>query len=56
MADLTEFARAYAERARADHHLFVAAFRADQIPGVTATQLTSPACRGAPPEVEQVFG
>jgi uncharacterized protein (DUF2252 family) len=37
VADLTAFAREYAERARADHHLFVAAFRADEIPGVTAT-------------------
>jgi uncharacterized protein (DUF2252 family) len=37
VADLTAFARDYAERARADHHLFVAAFRADEIPGVTAT-------------------
>ena len=37
VADLTGFARDYAERARADHHLFVAAFRADEIPGVTAT-------------------
>ena len=35
--DLVEFAHTYAERARADHHLFVAAFRSDQIPGVTAT-------------------
>ncbi len=37
VADLTGFARDYAERARADHHLFVSAFRADEIPGVTAT-------------------
>jgi uncharacterized protein (DUF2252 family) len=35
--DLVGFAHTYAERARADHHLFVAAFRSDQIPGVTAT-------------------
>ena len=41
-----EFAHDYAERARKDHHLFVAAFRADEIPGVTADRLTSPACRG----------
>jgi uncharacterized protein (DUF2252 family) len=36
VTDLTGFARDYAERARADHHLFVAAFRADEIAGVTA--------------------
>jgi uncharacterized protein (DUF2252 family) len=35
--DLVEFAHGYADRARADHHLFVAAFRSDQIPGVSAT-------------------
>ena len=35
--DLTEFAHRYAGRARSDHHLFVAAFREDGIPGVSAT-------------------
>lgn len=37
VADLTEFAHRYATRARADHALFVAAFRASRIPGVAAT-------------------
>ena len=36
VVDLTGFAHEYAERARADHHLFVAAFRSDRIPGVSA--------------------
>ena len=36
VADITEFAREYAERARADHRLFVAAFRDDRIPQVSA--------------------
>jgi uncharacterized protein (DUF2252 family) len=37
VADLTEFAHDYAARAREDHRLFVAAFRSDGIPGVSAT-------------------
>jgi uncharacterized protein (DUF2252 family) len=37
VADLTEFAHDYAGRARADHRLFVTAFRSDGIPGVSAT-------------------
>jgi uncharacterized protein (DUF2252 family) len=37
VTDMVEFAHSYAERARADHHLFVAAFRSDEIPGVSAT-------------------
>ena len=37
VADLTSFAHEYADRVRADHHLFVAAFRSDRIPGVSAT-------------------
>jgi uncharacterized protein (DUF2252 family) len=36
VADLTGFAHEYAERARADHRLFVTAFRSDRIPGVSA--------------------
>jgi uncharacterized protein (DUF2252 family) len=36
VADLTGFAHEYAERVRADHHLFVAAFRSDRIRGVSA--------------------
>ena len=35
--DLVAFAHSYADRARNDHHLFVAAFRSDGIPGVAAT-------------------
>ncbi len=35
--DLVAFAHSYADRARTDHHLFVAAFRSDGIPGVAAT-------------------
>jgi len=35
--DMVEFAHSYADRARADHHLFVSAFRSDEIPGVSAT-------------------
>jgi hypothetical protein len=35
--EMVDFAHSYAERARADHHLFVAAFRSDEIPGVSAT-------------------
>ena len=37
VSDLVAFAHAYAERARADHALFVAAFRSDRIPQVSAT-------------------
>jgi len=37
VADLTAFAHDYAERVREDHRLFVAAFRSDAIPGVSAT-------------------
>ena len=37
VADLTGFAHEYAERARDDHHLFVAAFRSDLVPGVSST-------------------
>jgi uncharacterized protein (DUF2252 family) len=37
VADLTGFAHDYADRARADHRLFVTAFRSDRIPGVSAT-------------------
>ena len=37
VSDLVEFAHTYAERARADHALFVAAFRSDRIPQVSAT-------------------
>jgi len=37
VADLVGFAHAYAERARADHALFVSAFRSDRIPRVSAT-------------------
>ena len=37
VADLTRFAHEYAERARNDHHLFVAAFRSDRVPGVSST-------------------
>ena len=36
-ADLTSFAHDYAARARDDHHRFVAAFRSDRVPGVSAT-------------------
>jgi uncharacterized protein (DUF2252 family) len=36
VADLTEFGRDYAQRARDDHKLFVAAFRDDRIPKVSA--------------------
>ena len=36
VADLTGFAHDYTERVRADHALFVAAFRSDRIPGVSA--------------------
>jgi uncharacterized protein (DUF2252 family) len=35
--EMVEFAHSYADRARADHHLFVTAFRSDEIPGVSAT-------------------
>ena len=41
VADLTEFAHFYAERARADHHLVVTAFRSGRMPGVSATSETS---------------
>ena len=37
VADLTSFAHDYAARVRDDHHRFVAAFRSDRIPGVSAT-------------------
>jgi len=37
VADLTRFAHGYAERARADHRLFVAAFRDNRMPGVSST-------------------
>ena len=37
VADLTSFAHEYAARARDDHHRFVAAFRSDRVPGVSAT-------------------
>ena len=37
VGDLTEFAHRYARRVRADHQLFVTAFRSDRIPGVSAT-------------------
>jgi uncharacterized protein (DUF2252 family) len=36
VAELTAFALAYAEQTRADHRLFVDAFRSGQIPGVSA--------------------
>ena len=35
--EMVEFAHSYADRVRADHHLFVAAFRSDGIPGVSST-------------------
>ena len=38
--DLVQFAHDYADRARADHHLFVQAFRSDEIPRVSATTTT----------------
>jgi uncharacterized protein (DUF2252 family) len=37
VADLTSFAHDYAARVRDDHRHFVAAFRSDRIPGVSAT-------------------
>jgi uncharacterized protein (DUF2252 family) len=37
IADLTAFAHAYAERTRADHRLFVNAFRAGQVPGISSS-------------------
>ncbi|KQS68424.1 DUF2252 domain-containing protein [Modestobacter sp. Leaf380] len=37
IADLTGFAHAYAARARADHRLFVDAFRAGEIPGISSS-------------------
>jgi len=37
VVDLTRFAHSYAERARADHRLFVAAFRDNRMPGVSST-------------------
>jgi len=36
VADLTEFAHGYAARVRADHRLFVDAFRAGEIPGISS--------------------
>ncbi|HEV7870332.1 MAG TPA: DUF2252 domain-containing protein [Modestobacter sp.] len=37
IADLIAFAHSYAERTRADHRLFVDAFRAGQIPGISSS-------------------
>jgi hypothetical protein len=37
IADLVGFAHSYAERTRADHRLFVDAFRAGQIPGISSS-------------------
>ena len=34
---MVDFAHTYAAQARADHELFVEAFRSGQVPGVTAT-------------------
>jgi uncharacterized protein (DUF2252 family) len=36
IADLTEFAHSYAARVRTDHRLFVDAFRAGEIPGISS--------------------
>ena len=35
---MVDFALAYAAQARADHALFVEAFRSGQVPGVAATE------------------
>ncbi|MCU1618846.1 MAG: hypothetical protein JWR41_852, partial [Modestobacter sp.] len=37
IADLLAFAHSYAERTRDDHRLFVDAFRAGQIPGISSS-------------------
>jgi hypothetical protein len=37
LADLIEFAHSYARRAQEDHHLFVDAFRAGAIPGISSS-------------------
>ena len=37
VADMVAFAHDYAERTRADHRLFVNAFRAGQIPGISSS-------------------
>jgi uncharacterized protein (DUF2252 family) len=42
LADLVEFAHAYARRAQEDHRLFVDAFRAGQIPGISSSGSEEP--------------
>ena len=37
VADMVEFAHSYARRAQEDHRLFVDAFRAGQIPGISSS-------------------
>jgi hypothetical protein len=37
VADLVDFAHAYARRTRDDHRLFVDAFRAGEIPGISSS-------------------